>query len=160
LLSANRAALLLITGLLHSGCDDVAAGAAAAPIVRDSSGIQIVENSAYAWREGEEWTLSDSIHLDIGRLEGDPDYQLFRVSAAVRRSDGAVVVANSGSHEIRVFDRDGNFVSASGRAGEGPGEYRSLSSLWRIRGDSLMAWDEGLRRATVLTPMVPLSGTL
>ena len=63
MLSSNRAALLLITGLLHSGCDDVAAGAASAPIVRDSPGIQIVEISSYAWREGEGegWTLSDSI---------------------------------------------------------------------------------------------------
>jgi hypothetical protein len=45
---------------------------------RDSAGIHIVENTAPAWSEGDAWRLSEQPLVDIGGLEGDPDYELYR----------------------------------------------------------------------------------
>ena len=46
-------------------------------LIRDSAGIEIVENIAPAWTEGDGWRLSDEPVLTIGVLEGREEYQLF-----------------------------------------------------------------------------------
>ena len=53
--------------------------------------------------------------------------------------DGRIVVANTGSHELRVFDAAGIHVATWGRRGEGPGEFDPLLQVHRWRGDSLLA---------------------
>jgi hypothetical protein len=143
-------ASLLVAAL--SGCGDAASGAAAGPVVRDSAGISIVENLGPAWGEDDRWTLSATPELDIGVIEGDQNYQMFRVYDATRLPNGSVAVANGGTNQIRVFDGSGRFVKNIGREGEGPGEFRMLRGIWPFRGDSLIAWDLGIRRMSVLTP--------
>jgi hypothetical protein len=64
--------------------------------------------------------------------------------------DGKVIVLDAASHEVRVFDNDGSFLRAIGREGEGPGEFSRLTSVARVRGDSILVFDFWLRRATVL----------
>ena len=120
--------------------------------VRDSAGIEIVENRGPAWAPGEEWRVSATPELDIGVVEGDSMYQLFRVWGATRMADGRVAVAVSGTSQIRIFAPDGTFLRAVGREGEGPGEFRQLMGIWNVGGDSLVAWDGGLRRITLLDP--------
>lgn len=112
----------------------------ARPVVRDSAGVQIVENTAPRWPGGGGWHLSQDPMLDIGILEGDPNYQLHRVADALKMSDGRIVVANSGTHEIRFYDARGRFLASSGREGGGPGEFEGLSRLW-THADSLLAYD-------------------
>jgi hypothetical protein len=110
------------------------------PIVRDSAGIRIVESVSPRWQEDEEWRISAEPVLDIGGGERDED-QLFRVRASVRLSDGRIVIADGGTNQIRFYSPDGVFLSASGRSGEGPGEFGALRGLWRLGGDSLLAGD-------------------
>ena len=145
-LAGCAAALLLAT----AGCEVEAGVAPEAMVVRDSAGIEIIENRDHGWAVGEGWRLAEAPELDIGVLEGDSMYQLFRVSGATRTSDGRVAVALAGSSEIRFYGPDGQFRRAVGREGEGPGEFRQLSGIWPFRGDSLVVWDEALRRVTIL----------
>jgi hypothetical protein len=58
----------------------------AATIVRDSNGVQIVENASPAWSGGESWQLTES--LVIGEVDGDENYLLNQVTGAIRRPDG------------------------------------------------------------------------
>jgi hypothetical protein len=120
-------------------------------ILRDSAGVVIAESSAPAWKEGSGWRLSEEPVLNIGVLEGDPNYQMFRVSGATRLPDGRIAVANAGSHQLRFYDSGGRFLKAVGGDGEGPGEFRVIYGVWPFRGDSLIAWDEQLRRFGVFT---------
>lgn len=122
------------------------------PQVRDSTGITIVENRTPAWAPGEEWRVSAEPTLEIGVMEGDSAYQLFRVTGAVYQPDGAIAVANSGTSEIRLFDASGMFRSATGRRGGGPGEFEMIMWLLPTRGDSLLAYDWRHRRVSVLDP--------
>ncbi len=48
------------------------------PVVRDSAGIRIVENTTPQWQEGREWRLSAEPVVGIGGGETEED-QLFRV---------------------------------------------------------------------------------
>ncbi len=119
---------------------------------RDSAGIRIVENSAPAWSEGEGWRLSDEPTLEIGVLDGAPEYQFYRAFDGARLSDGRIVVANAGTHELRVYDSNGDFLGSSGREGAGPGEFKNIGVLEVFAYDSLLTWDWGNNRSQVFDP--------
>ena len=112
---------------------------------RDSAGIRIVESarppdgSRLPWRIGREPTVS------IGVLEGEEPYMLHNVVGATKLSDGRIVVANSGTSELRVFNATGIHTATWGGEGEGPGEFPYLRALDPWPGDSVAAW-YGLRR--------------
>ncbi|HEX2077028.1 MAG TPA: hypothetical protein VHG08_04940 [Longimicrobium sp.] len=139
--------LLLLLAACGGGGD---AGATAT--VRDSAGIQIVENRGGGRGENEGWRLSDEPTLQIGVAEGDTLYQMDRVRAALRLGDGRIVVVNAGSHQIRWYDANGRHVASAGREGGGPGEFRALTTLRRLPGDSVLAFDLGAFRLSWFDP--------
>ncbi len=75
---------------------------------------------------------------------------LHRALGALTLSDGRIVVANTGSDELRVFDASGTHVATWGRRGEGPGEFVALTQVHRWRGDSLLALYSRIRHLSVL----------
>ncbi len=121
-------------------------------VIRDSAGVQIVENSAPQWADGEGWRLSATPELSIGELDGDPEYQLFQVYDARRLSDGRIVVANAGSSELRFYDGKGKFKGTAGRKGGGPGEFQGLADVWTLAGDSLLTYDFRNNRISFFEP--------
>lgn len=84
---------------------------------------------------------------------GEPEVQLYRVSVARFQSDGGVVIANTGSNELLLFDARGGFRARAGGDGQGPGEFRRLSQLAIGPADSLIAYDERSRRISVFDPL-------
>jgi hypothetical protein len=130
--------ILPLLALAACGDADAAGGGAT---LRDSAGIRIVENRDGRWRRDSGWKLSDEPTLQIGVAEGDAKYQMDRVRSALRLRDGRIVVANSGSQEIRWYDAGGRHVASTGRKGGGPGEFQGLQALRRLPGDSLLAYD-------------------
>ncbi len=121
------------------------------PVVRDSAGVRIVENPDVAPSPdgGALWTLTGEPVLLIGALEAAPEYQFNRVRAVVRLSDGRIVVADAGSSELRWYDPTGAHLVTAGRQGEGPGEFVALGGVAVLRDDSVLAYDDGLRRFSV-----------
>jgi hypothetical protein len=87
--------------------------------------------------------------LDIGQRDGDAAQELYRVTDAVQLTDGRLVIANSGSSELRYFDTAGRYLTSVGRRGAGPGEFTGDLSLLPYYGDSLLAWDTRLRRLSL-----------
>jgi hypothetical protein len=90
--------------------------------------------------------LSSLPSFDVGRAEGAPGHELYRVTGAVRLADGRVVVANSGTSQLRFFDSTGRYLSSAGRRGGGPGEFTGNLKLLPYQGDSLLVWDARLLR--------------
>ena len=107
--------------------------------VRDSADIRIVENSRPPSESRLDWRVGTEPAVSIGAREGEGPYMLHRAGDAFILSDGRIVVANMGSHELRVFDASGIHVATWGRRGEGPGEFNPLLQMHRWRGDSLLA---------------------
>ncbi|HKJ92576.1 MAG TPA: hypothetical protein VJ957_05370 [Longimicrobiales bacterium] len=140
--------LLPVAGLLLlAGC-----GGRAAPafVVRDSAGVGIAESRAPAWPAGGGWTLAPDPAVRIGSLDGPPELQFDGVVDALRLPDGRIVVADGGSGEVRFYGSDGAFLRRAGGTGEGPGEFRMISGMGRVGGDSVWVYDYSLRRFTML----------
>ncbi|MGH7541537.1 MAG: 6-bladed beta-propeller, partial [Gemmatimonadota bacterium] len=149
----HRRAAAVVLGVAAAGC----AGANERPAVTriDSAGIEIVTSTSPAWDPGEEWRLAPAPRVRIGRVDGPPELQLYRVVDAARLTDGRIVVANAGTAELRVYAADGTYLSALGAEGEGPGEFRNLRSIDLGPGDTIYASDTENRRVSVFAPGGP-----
>ncbi|MXW08895.1 MAG: hypothetical protein F4X47_16000 [Gammaproteobacteria bacterium] len=133
-----------------AGCDS------ASPPVHtahtDSAGIPIATAVAPVWGPDEGWTVESEPLLEIGTVTGAPEYLFTDVVAAVRLSNGDIVVAERAASELRRYDAAGNFLWRAGRSGEGPGEFRSLDFVGITDGDSLVTYDGALLRAQLFDP--------
>ncbi|MGD8277162.1 MAG: 6-bladed beta-propeller [Gemmatimonadota bacterium] len=127
--------------------------------VLDSAGIEIADIAHPVWTDGESWTAGAEPVLEIGALEGDEAYQLYRVSRAIRLPNRSIVIANGGTSQLRWFDADGRFVRNAGGQGEGPGEFSRLFGL-SLAGDVLLAHDYTLARVTRFDTAGTLLGTV
>jgi hypothetical protein len=131
---------------------DVGSAAVWDGAVRDSAGIQIVENfGAPMWREDETWELTEV--LRIGAVEGAPEYEFGRISGIAVLSDRRIVVADAMAHELRFFNPEGVLERSVGRAGQGPGEFGDGLLYPKVGpGDTLLVFDRGNQQAHVIAP--------
>jgi hypothetical protein len=136
----------VLLALLAAACGEPAANRPAAYVnVRDSAGIQIVENGPLASVDPA-WAVVDTTNrLRIGLVDGEEAYLFERITAAIRLSDGRIAVADHGTAEIRFFDVDGHFLYRTGGKGGGPGEYVNFSRFYPLPADSFLVvdWEGG-----------------
>ena len=130
---------ILFVLLLAACAPDRDAGSGPATVTSDSAGIQIVENARPADGSRLPWRIAPEPAASIGVLEGEEPYMLHYVIDATKLPDGRIVVANNGTHELRVFDAVGTHVATWGGRGEGPGEFLELWQVERWPGDSIAA---------------------
>jgi hypothetical protein len=88
--------------------------------------------------EGVQWTVDTKPTLMVGGSDNRKPYQLFQVVGATRLTDGRLVVANGGTSELRYYSREGEYLMAVGRAGDGPGELRGIMQVTALPGDTVM----------------------
>lgn len=137
----RKRALAAFTGLAAIGCQpDTGLGTTPRFQERDSAGIRIVENTRPPDGSRLNWRIGGEPAVSIGVLEGEEPHMLFAVRDATRLADGAVVVANGGSAELRFFGSGGSHLRTRGGRGDGPGEFRELGNVAPWPGDSLVAW--------------------
>ncbi|HEX2166913.1 MAG TPA: hypothetical protein VHG09_06695 [Longimicrobiales bacterium] len=93
---------------------------------------------------------ADSI-ASFGGSSAEGSHALARVTGVVMSGGepAMLAVANASSAEVRIFDVSGAHVRSVGGEGEGPGEFRWIDGLWRIR-DGIVVWDNSLDRLTIL----------
>jgi hypothetical protein len=145
----KRQAVTVSLGMVAAGVMGCGAGAERnTAMVRDSAGVTIVENSGGVWPGGDAWTVSPEPKVDIGVLEGTPEYQLFQVGDARRLANGNIVVTNGGT-ELRFYDSTGTYLHTTGREGGGPGEFQSVGLVRPYQGDSLLTYDFGQVRVSL-----------
>ena len=129
--------------LLGLACEatDTSTGDGLHSTVRDSAGITIVDTGSPPLDSRLPWEIAAQPSLSIGSIDSGGADQLFQVTDAMRFADGRIVIANSGSNELRVFNPDGSHAATFGRQGEGPGEFTSYSptAVARWPGDSIAA---------------------
>ncbi len=142
----------MMNATLATALAGIAALASAAPSLAqanyDTAGVTVVQNPSTADTTFG-WTVDPEPQLEIGGAENDARYQLYRVVDAARLSDGRIVVANAGTYEVRFYYELGEYASAGGGEGEGPGEF---SQIWGIEvgtNDSIYVFDHGLQRLSV-----------
>lgn len=148
-----RATPALVLGSLVAACGGGDGGEGLRSTVRDSAGVTIVENGRPPLDSRLGWRVGTAPAVTIGTTEGDPAYELFRVGDAMRLSDGRIVVANTGTGELRVFDADGVHLESWGGQGDGPGEFGIMAPTELVRwpGDSLMAREPFQSRISIFS---------
>ncbi len=118
--------ILFAAGVLTASCDR-----STRPerdfVVRDSAGVTVVENRRPQPDMQLGWEIGAAPSLSVGGAVDDPAHDLFNVTDATRLADGAIVVADAGSGELRVFDASGVHRDSWGGRGEGPGEFGSAA---------------------------------
>jgi hypothetical protein len=141
-----RVILLAAATLLSTGTGI----SAQAPRMRDSAGVQIIENGP---RRGAPiaFRLADTPAFDLGGLKDNPDDEFdphFPYLRDVELSDGTHVVPD-GVH-LRFYDRSGKQLRVVGRQGHGPHEFQQIASVCRTRGDTLVVNDPSNARTEIL----------
>jgi hypothetical protein len=119
--------------------------AASSQAVRDSAGIQIVDNRTPGLSAARAWRIEPNPMLAIGGQQADSDtlHELNLVMGITRLSDGRYAVGVQASHAVRFYDARGRFVGSAGRKGQGPGEFQQIMGVWVTRGDTLAVLDLG-----------------
>ena len=118
----------------------------------DSAGIPIVTAEAPMWGPGEGWTVSAEPLVQIGAVDGPREQLLDGVVAAVRTSNGDIVLGEWTTGELRRYDTEGALVWRAAGQGEGPGEHRVLIFVGLIPGDTVVTWDARLNRVQLFDP--------
>ena len=96
--------------------------------------------------------LADEPLVQIGMMDGPPEYLFGNITGAIRLPDGRIVVADEQSYEIRMYDAAGAHVWTSGQEGEGPGEYGGVRLVRGCPGAAITVYDWHLDRITELDP--------
>lgn len=125
----------------------------AALLIAGASGVSCrgPEAAAETALDSASWTLAHQPRWRFGDGSGPPEYVLDRVFSGLITRQGAALIGNSGTQQVRMFDSAGSYVSATGRQGGGPGEFRSISWMTRFQDDSILAFDLRSQRFSVLT---------
>jgi len=80
----------------------------------------------------------------------DSESVLFRsISTVVSDNDGTIFIADPPAHTIYVFDKDGNYLQSLGREGSGPGEFRSILSMFMDSNKQLFVNDISSNRTNI-----------
>jgi hypothetical protein len=142
-----QALVCCLGACLIAGCRD-----SAPPVrkstVRDSAGVQIVEFTP-APPSASRIRLAETPSLQLG-MEGDTAKEFNAIWSVTRLSDGTLVVADD-EVRLRAYAPDGRLVRTAGRRGGGPGEYGLILSATRCGGDSILVYDSGQQRVSVLS---------
>ena len=154
----TRLAVSAVAVATLGACREAAPSGAFA--VRDSSGVQIVSNPATVRGDSGCVAVDTVPALTIGGADAEGPYDLLRVFGALRLADGGVAVLNAGTSELRFFDSTVRHSRTFGRAGAGPGEFRSPVGLLWFGRDTLMVHDITTKRITLLSPAGALLETI
>jgi hypothetical protein len=140
----------LLAAALGCSCTASEPGANGRTFERDSAGILIVENALP--NAVVPLKLSAKPLITIGSADGVPGELLHEVRDAVRLRNGGIAVANGGSQQILIYDSAGSYVRTVGGRGAGPGEFRALSWIGEVAGDTVVALDGVGHRMSYFLP--------
>jgi len=97
------------------------------------------------------WTIGSQPLLVIGSLQGDAGGEFGAIVDVVRGSDGSFAVVDNMSSAISFHSPDGALVAATGRRGEGPGEFQRITGAVSDPQGRLFVFDQGHQRITEFT---------
>ncbi|MDE2678437.1 MAG: 6-bladed beta-propeller [Gemmatimonadota bacterium] len=165
-----RLATVVTLALAAAGCEQESPGAAATAgdagvtavgrdvagpdagvTIRDSAGIEVVENHAPQWPAGQFWTIDPEPEFvlggsnDINVLANDSSQLIWEVVGLARLEDGRVAVLSSANEQLYLFEPSGALSGTIGREGEGPGEFTRPEHLQYLPPDTLVVWDYHMR---------------
>ena len=115
-------------------------------VVRDSAGVRIVEHARVPDAEPSIAFAPEPLY----RHGDDTGEHMFgRAWTGILLADGSAVVSDAASSEVVRINPDGTFHSVVAGPGEGPGEVRMVTSMFRAGRDSVLVLDIVQTRSTL-----------
>ena len=150
--------------IASAGCDaEPIARAAPADgptvMIRDSAGVEIVENHVPERPRGQFWTLDTEPGFVLGGSgapvgamaradRDDRDGRIWEVVGLARLVDGRIAVLSQGNHQLFIFEASGRLSRTMGGRGQGPGEFVRPERLQYLPPDTLAVWDHWMGSVT------------
>ena len=149
--SITTAGLLAIVPLACGG-EASSSDAEFSGTIRDSAGVQIVENTEDGvWSAEGGWSTEEI--LTIGEAAGDANYQFGQITGVDVMSDGRIAVLDAQAQRVQVYGPDGTWQRTIGGPGNGPGELSAQAvALYVGRGDTIVVADMGNQRINLVPP--------
>ena len=117
----------------------------------DSAGVRIT-TIARAPSTIPEWRLAPAPERVLTGAESGDSAALSFVGAVRWLADGGLVIADVGATRLLIYDSTGAYRRTLGRRGAGPGEFRDVSSVSVVAGDTFTTFDGSLRRLSIWHP--------
>ncbi len=120
----------------------------------DSAGVTIVETASQVALRDTGWSVATdpSFEFELS-ADGRSPYVPLPFVVRVSRQGETTIVADHRALELRFFGPEGEPAHrVLGRRGEGPGEFRRMILVPAPASDSLLLWDAGNKRFTLLAP--------
>ena len=134
------------TAIIACGCSAPQRPGASAPAV------PVIESAAPVWPAGQGLTLADSPSVVIDGLAS--------ASAALRLSDGRIVVAQVSPVGLSYFGADGRHLYDAGQREDGPDALRSVAQVSVGHADSVAVYDFAARALVFFDPNGGRAGTV
>lgn len=115
--------------------------------IEEADGITVVKNPEAPLYS--ETILSLDEELSIGEAEGREEYVFSRIRDVEVDKAGRIYALDSNEANVKVFDRDGNYIRTIGRKGQGPGELQSPNDIYIDDKDKIYISDVGNDRLSV-----------
>ena len=138
---------ILVSGCDRGPTDNNAATTDPTVTIRDSAGIEIVENHAPEHPTGSFWSIDPEPEILLGGSDdlsgnaGDSAQLVWSVVGLARLPDGRLAVLSSENRQLMLFEPSGELSGIVGGPGEGPGEFTRPERLQFLPPDTLVVWD-------------------
>jgi hypothetical protein len=116
--------------------------------VRDSAGIQVVENRVPAWGADSAWRIDPEPSLDLGGPRSPPELYFQQLSDFGVLPNGNFAAADMTTRQVYFISSTGDLLAIKGGRGKGPGEFDALSGV-AVLGERVFAYDPHSARLTV-----------
>jgi hypothetical protein len=98
--------------------------------------------------DAQQWTVDPKPALDVAGVGSTGGVLFGNASWATRLASGTVVVADASGPALYFIDATGKLIKSTGRAGQGPGDFRTVTWVAKCGAEGIVAWDFPQTRAT------------
>ncbi len=120
--------------------------------IKTVDGVIVVSNGKKPTSlPGQPTRLTLTEELTVG-LSNNPDESFADVSYLAVDAEGKIYCLDIKDQKIKVFDKNGKFLLAIGKQGQGPGEFGLAVGIQITRDNLLMVEDNAIRRLTLFKP--------
>lgn len=109
--------------------------------------VRIINPSTGIWDSVSAWRIEADLELGGSASDGPAAFGF--IQDIDLDEGGRLYVLDAQAAEVRIFDADGRFVRAIGRAGDGPGEFRQPAGIRSVRGGGVWVADPLVDRYTL-----------
>jgi len=112
------------------------------------NGLRFIHNIEPLW--GTEQKVTLKFIKKYGELNTDDErYQFYYPKDVAVDNRGNIHILDAGNHKIKIYDKDGHYLSAFGRKGSGPGEFIGATRLEVFPGGNIMINDLATNAVTI-----------